>query len=325
MNESNYSVSTETVEEVILDAELNGSHSNGSGGHMFFKLTIDEMNDSFQSIKWNKLFGFLFIASEVETNEIMVNSKDYLTQLMKVIDSYSLTTIDNFLCWTFIARYLPYLGPHFRRLFSEFRTRVPEMSSETSDPNGSSRIFLSRWKECVHVVSEGLDVPAVVLYLDHKSQSLDQVIVKINDLIEQMKAAFNRIIESQRWIDSEETKNNFKQRVNSIQSKIGVPKMLFNRSQVDRLYADLDIDSNDILIANIFKVAKHQVLIDLKKLNRSADPEEEWIIQPLVANAYYDPTNNNISETFPSSRTPFNAMVIIVCSYAARDSPFPFD
>ena len=298
MNESNYSLNTDTIEEVMLDSEVNGSNINGSSGHnMFFKLTIEQMENSFKSIKWKKLFGFLFEASQVETNEIMINSKDYLTQLMKLIDSYSETTIDNYLCWSFIARYLPYLGPHFRRLFSEFRTKVPEMSSESSDPNTSSRIFLSRWKECVHVVSENLDVPAVTLYLDHKSQALEKVISKINEIIDQMKVAFSHIIDSQQWLDSQEVKDNFKERVNTIQSKIGVPKMLFNRTQVDNLYTNLDINSDDILIANIFKVAKHQVLIDLKKLNREADPEEEWIIQPLIANAYYDPTKNNISET----------------------------
>ncbi|CAG2168038.1 unnamed protein product [Oppiella nova] len=41
-------------------------------------------------------------------------------------------------------------------------------------------------------------------------------------------------------------------------------------------------------------MARHQVMLELKKLNRLVDPEEEWIIQPLIANAYYDPITNNI-------------------------------
>ncbi|CAG2113218.1 unnamed protein product [Medioppia subpectinata] len=181
----------------------------------------------------------------------------------------------------------------FRRLYSEFRSKVPDMSVESGDSSASSRIFLSRWKECVHVVSEGLDVPAISLYLQHKRKALDLITNKINDLIKQTKVAFNIIIDSQQWLDST-MKDNFKSRVNSIESKIGVPKVFTNQSEVDLLYDTLDLDYEDILVTNIFKMARHQVILELKKLNRLVDPEEEWIFQPLIANAYYDPITNNI-------------------------------
>lgn len=296
MTEANNSSRSEAFDDILTNEE---NYSNSSNmNHMFFNITTEEMEENYKSIKWKKVFQLLFNESEVKTNEIMVNSKEYLSQLMKLIDTYSLRTIDNYLCWTLIARYLPYLGPQFRRLYSEFRSKVPDMSVETGDPSGSSRIFLSRWKECVHVVSEGMDVPAIVLYLQHKSQTLDSIKTKINDLIKRIKIAFNLIIESQKWLDSQEIKNCFKDRVNDIKSKIGVPKLLTNTSEVDKLYQELDINSEDVLIANIFKMTKHQVLLELKKLNRLADPEEDWIIHPLIANAYYDPINNNISNLY---------------------------
>ncbi len=293
----NYTTLNEEIAEAMINTEENLINTNSTNAqNMFFNITIDQMELEYGSIKWKKLFNLIFEVANVETSQILIYSKDYISELMKLVDKYSLKTIDNYLCWTLIARYMPYLGPQFRRLFSDFRTKVPDLSVETGDPNGSSRIFLSRWKECVHVASEGLDIPAIVLYLQYKSQSLNSISDKINTLIKEIKDAFNIIIDSQEWLTSENVKENSKTRVNNIESKIGVPKFLYNTTEVDKLYSDLSIDSEDVLISNIFKMAKHEVLLEVKKINQTANRDADWIFQPLIANAFYDPSTNDISQ-----------------------------
>jgi len=263
--------------------------------NMFVNITIDELDVKYGSIKWKKMFEQIFKTANVETNEILIFSKDYISELVKLVDKYSPKTIDNYLCWTLIARYMPYLGPQFRRLFSDFRAKVPDLSVETGDPNGSSRIFLSRWKECVHVASEGLELPAIVLYLKYKSQTLNLISKKINDLIDEIKEAFDIIVDSQDWLTTDTIKQSCKTRANAIESKIGVPKFLRNTTQIDLLYEELNIDFDDVLISNVFKMAKHEVVLEVKKINQIADPDADWVFQPLIANAFYDPSTNNIS------------------------------
>ncbi|XP_054159527.1 endothelin-converting enzyme 1-like [Oppia nitens] len=290
---------TNSDESINLVHLLNNNNNGSNAQTMFLNVTIDEMEDLYKAIKWKKLFSIISTEADIDVDIVLINSRDYLLQLNKLLDSFPLKTIDNYLCWAFVARYMPYLGPQFRRLYSEFRTKVPDMSTESGDPSAaSSRVFLSRWKECVHVVSEGLDIPAIVLYLKHKQQELQLKADKITDLIDKIKRTFTEIIDGQSWLkqldNSVAIRDLFKSRVQSIESKIGVPKMLANHTEVDRMYARLELDAGDPFITNIFKMSRHQMLIELQKLNRLVNPEEEWIIQPLIANAYYDPITNNI-------------------------------
>jgi hypothetical protein len=43
-------------------------------------------------------------------------------------------------------------------------------------------------------------------------------------------------------------------------------------------------------------MAKHEVLLEVKKINQTANPDADWIFQPLIANAFYDPSTNDISQ-----------------------------
>lgn len=54
-------------------------------------------------------------------------------------------------------KYLPYLDIHFRRLYYDFRREVPVRAEE--------RTFFARWKECVHLATEGFGMALASLYV----------------------------------------------------------------------------------------------------------------------------------------------------------------
>lgn len=174
--------------------ELNASPSNSSAlFHSYLKLTIDEMNEKYPLINWTLFFGYIYEAASItqrqsmaanqttaHLSEVLIHNSEFMQELMELLGRYTssksrLKILDNYLCWALVARFLPYLGPNFRRLYADFRTKVPDIATDSvSDPSGGAgRVFLSRWKECVHVSGEGLDVPASLLYLKHKAQFLE--------------------------------------------------------------------------------------------------------------------------------------------------------
>ena len=50
----------------------------------------------------------------VQINELLLEGTDYLEQIELLFKRHDLTTIDNYLCWATVARFLPYLGSNFR-------------------------------------------------------------------------------------------------------------------------------------------------------------------------------------------------------------------
>lgn len=87
-------------------------------------------------------------------------------------------------------------------------------------------MFLSRWKECVHLTSEGLKKPIAILYLQEKKQYVESIATKVSEMVDNIKEAFYKIVDQQDWLLSDEIKQLVKKRAESIKSKIGFPEYL---------------------------------------------------------------------------------------------------
>lgn len=235
--------------------------------------------------------------SSFDIQELLLDSKEYLVEIMGLFQRHSSTTIDNYFCWATIARFMPYLGPQFRRLYTDFRREVPDLSSPGPEPKTETgRIFLARWKECVHLTCEGLKLPSSLLYLKHKADYLDKTNRSVSQMIANIKRAFHQIVDKQQWLQSTDARNLLKERSDRIGSKIGFPSYLRNGREADKHYSALDIQASDVFVSNIIKIARNEMVMELRKLNESVDPDRDWLIQPLISNAYFDATNDYISE-----------------------------
>ena len=259
------------------------------------RISIDELQQDFAFIDWSKLMTLFSEVSGFEITELLLDSKEYLDEMMGLFSRHRPRTIDNFFCWSSIARFMPYLGPQFRRLYTDFRREVPDLSSPGSEPKTESgRVFLSRWKECVHLTCEGLKLPTSLLYLQHKHEYLDTSNHTITTMIQNIKKAFHKIVDQQSWLPNEQTKQLLKERADKIGSKIGFPSFLRDPQEADKYYSSLRIEPADVFVSNIIKIARNEMVMELRKLNETVDPDKEWLIQPLIANAYFDAANDYI-------------------------------
>lgn len=248
-------------------------------------------------MKWNRIFDYLNESTGTFIDEILIDSKEYLQEMKALFFRHSRETIDNYFCWSTLARFLPYLGPQFRRLYLDFRREIPDLSESNVGAGGeSNRVFLSRWKECVHLTCEGLKLPASLLYLHHHKQFMAQANVTVSNMILNIKQAFHTLIKEQTWLESKEVENFLMKRADAIGAKVGFPSYLFDPQTADASFSRLDIKSSDVFVANIIKIARNEMMMDLGKLNETIDPDRDWLIQPLVSNAYFDSINDYISK-----------------------------
>ncbi|KAI1280597.1 Membrane metallo-endopeptidase-like 1 [Halotydeus destructor] len=282
-----------TVDE---DEHLEAEDTSASRGRpQYVKMTIKQLDTEYGFINWTRIVTLFNQTNGQFIDEVLIDSKEFLTEISNLFARHSLDTIDNYFCWASIDRFMPYLGPRFRRTQTDFRREVPDLSSTGSEPRTESgRSFLSRWKECVHLTCEGMKLPASLLYMQHKGEHLQYANKSVTEMIGNIKHAFYDIIDRQSWLRKKETRQLLKERADKIGSKIGFPPFVQDTRGADKYYGSLDIASNDVFVSNIIKIARNEMVIELRKLNETVDPDKEWLIQPLVANAFFDATNDYI-------------------------------
>jgi predicted metalloendopeptidase len=106
-------------------------------------------------------------------------------------------------------------------------------------------------------------------------------------------------MQEQTWIKGEEIRKMLQERIQSIESRVALPDyILSNSSVIDDLYAEMQVDTSRSFLNNVINITRHEVLLDLQKLNQRPEPEKDWLMQPLVSNAYFDAMNDNISKKF---------------------------
>lgn len=297
------------------------SLTNETNSAKFYSL--EDMNRNFPFMDWRKSVADFERYSKVPITHVYVQNSHYLNQLSGLLSRHSPETLDNFFAWSFMARFLPYASTGLRKIYEDFRKEVPEPTDEEGRGE-SSRVFLSHWQECVHLTCEGLKVPSALTYLMAKRQHLEHMKTVVTDMISNVKKAFHHIIDKQHWLHSQETKDRMKERVNLIKSRIGFPDFLFDLSIVDQTFESLEVDPDGLFLANVLSITNHEARSDLMKLNETVDPDKEWLMQPLVSNAYFDASSDSISELneeFLSFALSLSLQSCLLASFANHLSP----
>ncbi|GIY46845.1 neprilysin-4 [Caerostris extrusa] len=263
---------------------------------VFNRVNISMLEEMIPEIKWGTLLGYIFdysgLSSEKMDLNIVLHCEKYLRHLVVLINKTSPRTIANYLTWRFVAKYLPYLDIHFRRLYYDFRREVPNL--------GEERTFFARWKECVNLVNDGFGMALASLYV--KEEFGEKLENEIKALLNSLKQAFVGGIKQQNWLDAD-TKVLCEEKVLAMGTKLGYPRYILDPVQLDTDYSGLDI-SDEHFLDNILKMNRYEVIKELTKMTRTVDKERDWFVQPLVVNAFYEATGNAVIFPVGILRTP---------------------
>ncbi|WP_345687992.1 M13 family metallopeptidase [Novipirellula caenicola] len=143
------------------------------------------------------------------------------------------------------------------------------------------------WKRAVNTTSSVLGELVGQVYVERHFKP--EAKERMNELVENLKQAFAKRIESRDWM-SEGTKKQAIEKLGLFTTKIGYPDQWKD-------YSKLSIDP-DSLASNIIASANFEHERDLQKLGGPID-RDEWHMTPQTINAYYNPTMNEI--VFPAA------------------------
>lgn len=262
------------------------------------RIPLTVLDNEYGFINWTRTFSLL--PGPPNVTHVYVQDVSYLEALKELFSRHSKETIDNYLCWSFAERLLPYSTRKMKKAYEDFKRSIPDSSNSLGSTGSSSsdgKAGLARWKECVHVTCQELKLPTSLLYYLEKEDQVEKVKKRATDIIVKIKEAFSSVMEGQSWIKSQEIRKLLQQRIYSIESRVALPDyILSNSSVIDDLYSGLEVSTSTVFLNNVINITRHEVLLDLQKLNQKPEPEKDWLMQPLVSNAYFDALNDNISE-----------------------------
>ncbi|XP_018016962.2 neprilysin-1 [Hyalella azteca] len=195
--------------------------------------------------------------------------------------------------WRFVLRFLPYISNYFQQLWHQFRNEVPDPFEE--------RTYVSRWKECAALVNEGFGAALARTYA--KAHYAPEVPPQVDKIVEEVRAAFHRVIQRQNWLEKD-MKSVCSDKLYLMGKKIGYPEYIESDELLNAEFDGLEI-LEDHFLNNILRMKEYEVWKELNKLSRPVDKNKDWMIQPLIVNAFHNPTANEIILPMGILREPF--------------------
>jgi putative endopeptidase len=144
-----------------------------------------------------------------------------------------------------------------------------------------------RWKRAVNTINGNLGEMLGKLYVE--KHFTPQAKARMEQLVENMRAAFREGINGLEWM-SPETKKQAQEKLAKFRPKIGYPSKWRDYSRVTI--------ARDDLVGNVTRAFIAESEYRLGRVGTPIDPEE-WGMTPQTVNAYYNPVRNEI--VFPAA------------------------
>ncbi len=208
---------------------------------------------------------------------VIVAQTSAIKEAGKLLDTVPLSTWKDYLAYHFIRTHASYLPHAFDQgnfdFFSKTLRDVP--------------VQRERWKRGVALVNDSLGEAVGRIYVQrHYPPESDR---QMGELIANLRAALQERIEKNAWMD-EATRKEALAKLASFDPRIGHPKTYID-------YSPITIRRNDLL-ANTMAAVAFDWNLQLSRLPKPVD-RNLWSMTPQTNNAYYDPTQNQI--TFPAA------------------------
>ncbi len=217
----------------------------------------------------------LMVVFGVSADTVLVGQPEFYKGLNTLLNSTSLETIKNYLCFHLMNDDADYLSHDFvdaKFAYNKLLTGQTQMKE--------------RWKRMTTLVDRQLGDNLGQIYVQKYFTAADKE--RINQLIDNIISTYAERIQQLDWM-SDSTKQKAIVKLHAIVKKIGYPDKWKD-------YSSIDI-TRDNIIANLRGTSHFEYNRSIAKIGKPVD-RSEWQMTPPTINAYYDPTQNNIN--FPA-------------------------
>jgi len=261
-----------------LEAKLAQTHwtrvQNRDPQKTYNKMTIAELQQLAPGVDWKPWLKAVGLEGQPAIN---VNQPSAIAGTAALITSQPLAAWRDYLTLQAVTDAAPYLpkklvDTHFE-MFGKAVSGTPEIRA--------------RWKRAVDEISGTMGEAVGQIYVAR--YFTPETKARADHMVKNLMTAMGQRLDALTWM-SAETKAKAKAKLATYNPKIGYPKKW-------RDYSALTITAGDAL-GNAQRAAAFEYDRQLAKLGKPVD-RDEWIITPMIVNAYYNPVLNEV--VFPAA------------------------
>ncbi|CAF4768743.1 unnamed protein product [Rotaria sp. Silwood1] len=245
---------------------------------------IDSKNSSFQGIRFDFLgylreFYLLANITLLDTDIVTVSELEYLRNVSLIINQQSSLTLQNYMVWRFMMSQASNMPKHFRTIRQQFDKVFQGINTEPS-----------RAIVCGEYVNNIMGFAVAKLYINEyfdqnaRNQSLE--------LIDNIRNVFIDMVNQSTWMDSV-SKSKAIEKARAIREKIAYPDYLNddNITKLEEIYAEHNFNSS--FMRNFLLMLHITTKRNLRSLRQPID-RTTWEFPPVIVNAFYNPSLNDI-------------------------------
>ncbi len=238
------------------------------------KVALADLPKQFPGFDWSAWSSELGIAS---APAIIISQPSYVKAMAATVNELPVSQWKPYLKATLLNGFAPFLSKPFIDTEFELYGRTLRGVQEQQP----------RWKRAVNTINGNLGEMLGKLYVDRHFKP--EAKARMEQLVENMRAAFREGIDGLEWM-SPETKKQAQEKLAKFRPKIGYPNKW-------RDYSKVTVAPDD-LVGNVTRAFTAENEYQLGKVGKPIDPEE-WGMTPQTINAYYNPVRNEI--VFPAA------------------------
>ena len=239
--------------------------------------TLPELNKLTSNVKWNPYFEAIGVK---KLDTVIVSQPKYMKTIQGQITEANLPKIKSFIRWSMLNRSAPLLSTELEKADWDFYSKTLRGSKKQRPREERALAFVNGR------IGEALGK----LYVSEKFPP--EAKQKAKDMIENIIKAYEHRIDGLAWM-SDSTKTKAKQKLGTLQIKIGYPDKWKDYSSLE--IADAEDTS---LLEHARAVSQWNYEQNLEDLYEPVD-KTEWFMSPQTVNAYYNPSYNEI--VFPAA------------------------
>jgi membrane metallo-endopeptidase-like protein 1 len=255
---------------------------------LYSKWTIGQMRQQFPHFDWLTFFNTIFeditdkngkTITFNDDAEVVIYGVDFVQRLDALIPIFDKKVIINYLnwCWFFKAMLRDLPDPFALTMFKFYRSLNLMLVQKL------------RWHGCVTRINSLMSMATSSIYIrnhfDHEAKS------QVEEMISLIMEAFVELLEEEDWL-TPETKAFAKQKVHTMNQKIGYPDYLNNSSAVDTEYFRYVVYDGDYYKTKFQFYEMYQKDI-LERIRHPVD-RDRWVAGAALVNAFYSPNTNEI-------------------------------
>ncbi|XP_072755626.1 endothelin-converting enzyme 1-like [Anoplolepis gracilipes] len=254
-------------------------------------LTIKELQNAYDAqrpvngkINWLIRIQRLFAPKKITSSErLVVHAYKYLTNLVPLLERTPIHTIVNYMQWNVIRGLLPYTE------------RTEQIAIELAKHFKGEKEENSRWKTCVSQpnLDSAISYEYAKRFVKHENKE------DLTDIITNIENAVGESISGSTWMD-ETTKKASLEKLAYMKMQVLTPNWYSNEA-IDKYYNGLTVTWE--YLESVLNILKYETKRMLNNLGKPVD-KDQWLMEPTVVNAYYNPSSNEFVITAAIAQDP---------------------